>query len=82
MAAADAGEHGGDVPVADVERLAELAVAPGDAGQPPLEGGDREFGAAALDLRREVEADRFRIGGVSERPWRRSQEANIFQSAA
>ena len=48
--------------VADVERLAELAVAPGDAGQPPLEGGDGKFGAAALDLRSEVEADRFRIG--------------------
>ena len=60
--AADAGEHRGDMAVADVERLAELPVAPGDAGQPPLEGGDRKLGAAALDLRREIEADRFRIG--------------------
>ena len=31
-------------------------------GQAPLEGGDRKLGAAAFDLRREVEADRFRIG--------------------
>ena len=62
VAAADAGEHGGDMAVADLERDAELPVAPGDAGQPPLQGGDRKLCAAALDLRREVEADRFRIG--------------------
>ena len=62
MAAADAGEHGGDMAVADVERLAELPVAPGDAGQPPFEGRDGKLRAAAFDLRREVEADRFRIG--------------------
>ena len=48
--------------IADLERLAELPVAPGDAGQAPLEGGDRKFGAAAFDLRSEVEADRFRVG--------------------
>ena len=62
MPAADAGQHGRDMPVTDVERLAELPVAPGDSRQPPLEGGDRKLGAAALDLRREIEADRFRIG--------------------
>ena len=62
MPAADAGEHGRDMPVADVERLAELAVAPGDSRQPPLEGGDRKLGAAALDLRREIEPDRLGIG--------------------
>ena len=62
VAAADAGQHGGDMAVADVERLAELAVAPGDARQPPLEGGDRKLRAAALDLRREIEPDRFGIG--------------------
>ena len=62
VAAADAGEHGGDMAVADVERLAELPVAPGDAGQPPLEGRDRKLRPAALDLSREIEADRFRIG--------------------
>ena len=62
MAAADAGEDGGDMPVADVQRCAELPVAPGDAGQPPLEGRNRKLRPAALDLRREVEADRFRIG--------------------
>ena len=43
-------------------RLAELTIAPGDAGQPPLQGRDRKLRSAALDLRREVEADRFRIG--------------------
>ena len=62
MAAADAGQHGGDMAIADLERLPELAVAPGDAGQAPLEGGDRKLGAAAFDLGSEVEADRFRIG--------------------
>ena len=62
MAAADAGQHGGDMAIADLERLTELAVAPGDAGQAPLEGGDRKLRAAAFDLRSQVEADRFRIG--------------------
>jgi hypothetical protein len=58
----DAGEDGGDVAVADVQWDAQLTVAPGDAGQPPLHGRDGEFGAAGLDLSREIEADRFRIG--------------------
>ena len=62
MAAADAGEDGGDMPVADLERLPELSVAPGDAGQAPLEGRDRKLRAAAFDLGGEIEADRFRIG--------------------
>ena len=48
--------------VTDLERLAELAVAPGDAGQSPFEGRDRKLRAAAFDLRREVEANGFRIG--------------------
>ena len=48
--------------VTDVERFAELAVAPGDPGQSPFEGRDGKFGAAALDLRRKVEANGFRIG--------------------
>ena len=48
--------------IADLERLPELSVAPGDARQAPFEGGDRKLGPAAFDLRREVEADRFRIG--------------------
>jgi hypothetical protein len=79
--ATDAGEHGGDMAVADLERLAELAVAPGDAGQAPLEGGDRQLRPAPFDLRGEVEADRLRVGRVSGSPWRRSQEANCRQSA-
>ena len=62
MPAADAGQHGRDMAVADLERLTELSVAPGDAGQAPLEGGDRKLRAAAFDLRSEVEADRFRVG--------------------
>ena len=68
VAAADAGEDGGDMAVTDVERLAELPVAPGDAGQPPLEGRDREFRAAAFDLGREVEADRLRVGRRLRKP--------------
>jgi hypothetical protein len=62
VAAADAGEHGRDMAVADLERLPKLTVTPGDAGQAPLEGGDRKLRAAAFDLRSQVEADRFRIG--------------------
>ena len=62
MAAADAGQHGGDMAIADLERLPELPVAPGDARQAPLEGGDRKLGPTAFDLGSEIEADRFRIG--------------------
>jgi hypothetical protein len=62
MAAADAGQHGGDMAIADLQRLTELAVAPGDSGQAPLEGGDRKLRAAAFDLGSQVEADRFRVG--------------------
>ena len=48
--------------IADLERLPELSVAPGDARQAPFERGDRKLGPAAFDLGSEVEADRFRIG--------------------
>src|SRR6202020_1021954 len=44
VAAADAGQDGGDMAIADVERFAELAVAPGDAGPPSLEGGGGKIG--------------------------------------
>ena len=57
--AADAGEHGGDVAVAGVERLPKLAVAPTDPGKPPLERRDADAG---LGLRREIEADCFGMG--------------------
>ena len=62
MATTDAGQHGRDMAVADLERLTELSVAPGDAGEAPLESGDRKLHAAAFDLRSEVEADRLRVG--------------------
>jgi hypothetical protein len=62
MPPADTGEDGGDVAVADLERLAELPVAPGDAGQSPLQGRNRKLRSAALDLGGEIEADRFGIG--------------------
>ena len=62
MSAADAGEHGRDMPIADLKRLPELPVAPGDARQAPFEGRDRKLGPTAFDLGSEVEADRFRIG--------------------
>ena len=57
--AADAGEHGGDVAVAGVERLPELAVAPADPGEAPLERRDADAG---LGLRREIEPDGLRLG--------------------
>ena len=59
VAAADAGEHGGDVAVACVERTAELAVAPADPGQAALE---RRNADAGLGLRREIEPDGLRLG--------------------
>ena len=62
MATTDAGQHGRDMAVADLERLTELSVAPGDAGEAPFEGADRKLHAAAFDLRSEVEADRLRVG--------------------
>ena len=62
MPAADAGEHGSDMAVADLERLAELPIAPGDARQAPFEGGDRKLGPTTFDLGSEIEAHRFRIG--------------------
>jgi hypothetical protein len=54
--------------VADLKRLAELPVAPGDAGEAPLEGGDRKLRPTAFDLRGEVEADRFRVGRRLRKP--------------
>ena len=68
MPTADAGQHRGDMAIADLERLAKLPVAPGDAGQAPLEGGDRQLRPAAFDLRGEVEADRFRVGRRLRKP--------------
>ena len=62
VAPADAGQDGGDMPVTDVQWFAELPVAPGDAGQPSLEGRNRKLRSAAFDLRGEIEADRFRVG--------------------
>ena len=56
--AADAGEHGGDVAVAGVERLPKLAVAPTDPGKPPLERRDADAG---LGLRGEMEPDGLRL---------------------
>jgi hypothetical protein len=41
MPATDAGEHGGDMPVPNVERLTHLAITPGNSGQAPLQGRDR-----------------------------------------
>ena len=82
VAAADAGEHGGDMAVADLERLAELAVAPGDARQAPFEGGDRKLRAAAFDLGGEVEADRFRIGRRLGKTLAAQPGGEILQSAA
>src|ERR1700677_3164244 len=49
------------MPVADLERLAELSVAPRDAGQASLEGGAGKFRPTAFDLRGEVEADGCRV---------------------
>ena len=64
VAAADAGEHGGDVAVAGVERTAELAVAPADPGEAPLE---RRNADAGLGLRGEIEADGLRARAAVRR---------------
>jgi hypothetical protein len=68
MAAADTRQHRGDMAIADLKRLPELPVAPGDARQAPLQGGDRKLGPMAFDLGSEIEADRFWIGRRFRKP--------------
>ena len=70
VATADAGEDGGDVPVLPVEAVAGLRAGPGDAREPPLDGGDREAAAAALRGGEvgDVEADHLRRGRQRLRP--------------
>ena len=65
MGAANAGEHGDDVGVADVERVAELAVASANAREPAFRSGDRNRLAAPLtvDTGGEIQDDRLRIRG-------------------
>ncbi len=80
VAAADAGEDGGDVAVDAVEAVAALRAAPGDATEAALDGGDREAAAGRIPARAcapaapvaglrggelgEVEADEFGAGRV------------------
>ena len=65
MGAPDAGEHGRDVAVLAVERLAALGEIPHERRQPPLDGADRarlragRAGGAGGD----VEAENLRIRG-------------------
>ena len=83
MPAADASEHGRDMAVADLERLAELAVAPGDARQAPLEGGDRKLRRRGVRPGKRGRDPPLPGRAASRRsPWRRSQEAKCRQSAA
>ena len=44
--AADASEHGGDMAVAGVERVAELAVMPANPGKAALQRGDARSASA------------------------------------
>ena len=59
MFAADAGEHGRDVAVADVERLPDLAIAPANAGKPALQ---RRHADAGFGVRGEIEPHGLGIG--------------------
>ena len=67
LGVADAGEHGGDMPVLAVERLAALGIIPGQRREPALDRrhrvrllvGRRRAGGAGGD----VEADDLRIRG-------------------
>jgi len=84
MGAPDPGEHGRDVPIARVQRFAELAIAPANPREAPLQrrDGNRLLSAPAVDAGGEIEPDGLRIRGRGSNPWRRSQEENCRQSAS
>ena len=68
MGAANAGEHGRNMPIACVERLAALAVMPADAGEPPLQRSatlkaGSPAAADSLHAGGEIEADGLRVRG-------------------
>ena len=70
MGAADAGQHGGDMRIACVERATELAIAPADAREPALQRGDgqRRPARPALHAGGEIEADGLRVRGQGIEP--------------
>ena len=70
MGAADAGEHGGDMRIADIQRLAHLPVAPANSREPPLKRGDghRFPAATALHAGGQIQPDGPRIRGRNIEP--------------
>ena len=65
MDASNAGEHGRDVPIARVQRFAELAIAPANPREAPLQrrDGNRLLSAPAVDAGGEIQPDGLRIRG-------------------
>ena len=65
MGASNAGEHGRDVPIARVQRFAELAIAPANPREAPLQrrDGNRLLSAPAVDAGGEIQPDGLRIRG-------------------
>jgi len=70
MGAPDPGEHGRDVPIARVQRFAELAIAPANPREAPLQrrDGNRLLSAPAVDAGGEIEPDGLRIRGEGVKP--------------
>ena len=58
-------QHRGDMRIARIERAAELAIAPANAGEPALQrgNGQRRPARPALDAGGEIEADGLRVRG-------------------
>ncbi|KAF0132568.1 MAG: hypothetical protein FD148_1395 [Methylocystaceae bacterium] len=70
MGAANAGEHGRNMPLTRIERRSELPVAPADAGEPSLQRGDRNRRATPLAAHTsgEIKADGLRVRGQRVEP--------------
>ena len=70
MDAPDPGEHGRDVPIARVQRFAELAIAPANPREAPLQrcDGNRLFSAPAVDAGGEIQPDGLWIRGQGIEP--------------
>ena len=66
MGAWNASQHGADVPIARVQRFAELAIAPANPREPPLQrrDGNRLPSAPAVDAGGEIETRPFADSGA------------------
>lgn len=82
VAVADAGQHGGDVAVAAVERQAALGIGPADRREPPLDGRDGVLAAAdgscPAGAGGDVEARDLRVGVQGVQPLAPAPGGEVF----